>query len=336
MRAIALLGLLTLAPPIAQRLDRQLGLEAEAGFSGAVLVSRRGTVLLDKAYGAVDGTPMRPSTRFWIASMGKQFTAAAVLHAEERGLLHLADPLSRFFPDAPADKARLTLLQLLTHQSGLPQRYVAQGVSDRSAAVRLILGQPAESSPGTRFSYSNDNYCLAAAALEVATGRRYEAYVRDALLRPSGLKDTGFAATTGAHLVAPARQARPSRLSRRDWGTVGAGGMFSTTRDLHAWYAALRGGKVLGPESVALLFTPYVAISEGTSGLGWFLSRPDDRVKRVFTRGNDSFGPNGLVYAYPDADVVVVILSHAGQKDGEISFSRSALAAVETILLAEP
>jgi CubicO group peptidase (beta-lactamase class C family) len=278
---------------------------------------------------------MRTSSRFWIASLGKQFTSAGILRGQEQGRLRLEDPLSRFFPDAPSEKKAITILQLLTHQSGLPQRYIAQGVSDRAAAVNRILSQSLESPPGTRFSYSNDNYALAAAALEIVAGRRYETFVRDELLWPAGLRHTGFAGTGPHGSVVPARDPEPSRLARRDWGSVGSGAVFSTTRDLYVWYSALSAGRVLQPASVSLLFTPYVAIGEGASGLGWFLATAGDGIRR-FSRGNDSFGPNGLIYAYPEKQAVVVILSHAGQKDEDLSFSRAALASVEKLILAEP
>jgi CubicO group peptidase (beta-lactamase class C family) len=320
---------------LGRRLDSVIRKETAAGFSGAVLVAVAGKVVLDRAYGEMGGAPLRPTSRFWIASIGKQFTAVAILRAQERGLLRLDDPISRFFPEAPADKAKTTIRHLLTHQSGLPQAYASNGIADRAAAVRAILAQPLVVPAGTRFSYSNDNYHLAAAILEIVTGRPYERHVRDELLRPIGLKDTGFAGTREARSVVPARGPLPARLRTRNWGNVGAGAMFSTTRDLYRWFVALREGRLLRNDSVAQMFKPYVAIQEGSSGLGWFLSVSPAGARRIFTRGNDDFGPNGLIYGYPDTEAVVVVLSHAGQKDGDVSFSRAAQAAIETVLSAD-
>jgi CubicO group peptidase (beta-lactamase class C family) len=320
----------------AERADRELRRQAATGLSGAVLVALRDHVVLDTAYGSIDGVPMRVASRFWIASIGKQFTSVAILRCQERGLLRLDDPLSRFFPDAPAEKKPITLLQLLTHRSGLPQAYAADGIRERARAMNAILSQPLEEAPGTRFSYSNDNYVLAAAVLEMVSGRDYEDYVQDELLRPAELKDTGFAGTEGVRSVAPTRGPLPARLLGRQWGSVGAGGMFSTTRDLYTWYRALRAGSLLQPESLSQLFSPYVPISEGSSGLGWFLSPTGADERRIFTRGNDDFGPNGLVYAYPDREAVVVVLSHAGTNDDGVSFSRAAHAVVERLIRGDP
>jgi CubicO group peptidase (beta-lactamase class C family) len=317
----------------AQRADRELRRLAATGFSGAVLVALRGRVVLDAAYGSVGREPMRADARFWIASIGKQFTSVAILRCQERGLLRLEDPLSRFFPDAPAEKKPITLLQLLTHRSGLPQAYAADGIRERVPAMNAILSQPLEVPPGTRFSYSNDNYALAAAVLEMVTGRTYEDYVQDELLRPAGLKDTGFAGTKGIRSVAPTRGPLPERLLGRQWGSVGTGGMFSTTRDLFTWYCALRAGGLLEPESLSQLFAAYVPIREGSAGLGWFLSPTGADEPCIFTRGNDDFGPNGLVYAYPDREAVVVVLSHAGANGDGVAFSRSAHAVLERLLV---
>lgn len=323
------------ARPLVARLDQALRREVAAGFSGAVLVALRGRVLLDAGYGRVHGQALRRDSRFWIASIGKQFTSAAVLRAQEQGRLRLEDPLSRFFPEAPPDKAGISLLQLLTHQSGLPQQYVADGLQERAEAVQRILAQPLVSAPGAGFVYSNDNYQLAAAVLELVTGGSYEDYVGTELLRPAGLTDTGFAGTRAARWVAPTRGPRPARLWQRQWGAIGCGGMLSTTRDLQAWYGALRSNRVLQPASVSRLFEPLVTIQEGAAGLGWFTSTRGGQ-RCVFTRGNDDSGANGLIYAYPEKEALVVILSHAGEKDDGVSFSRSAHAALEPLLLAEP
>ncbi len=299
-----------------------------------MLVADRGSVLLDAAYGEVRGVPPRPDSRFWIASIAKQFTSAAVLRCQEQGRLRADDPIGRFFPQAPGDKASITLRQLLTHASGLPQDYAADGIAERSVAVHRILAQGLAHAPGTRFAYSNDNYVLAAAALEIATNRRFEDYVEVELLRPAGLQHTGFAGTRAARRVAPTREPLPARLAGRQWGSVGAGGMFSTTGDLYTWYRALREGRVLHAASVAALFSSQVVTKEGASALGWFVTTREDQAC-VFTRGNDDFGANGLIYAYPERKAVVVILSHAGARDDDVSHSRAALSVVERQLLAD-
>jgi CubicO group peptidase (beta-lactamase class C family) len=302
------------------------------GFSGAVLVAERETVLLDKGYGMAGGTRLVRSSKFWIASMGKQFTSAAVLKCQEQGRVRLTDRISKYLPAVPEEKQSITVLQLLTHSSGFPQNYVSDGITDRAQAIAAILAQPLAQPPGTAFGYSNDNYVLAASIVEIVTGRRFEDFVREELLRPAGISYTGFAATPEAHSVAPLPGPLPKRLQSRHWGSVGAGAMFSTTSDLYAWYKALVSGKVLGRASVDQLFTPYQKIQEGASGLGWFVGSTGRGTRCIFTRGNDDTGANGLIYVYPDRQVTVVVLCHAGQKHDDASWSRAILAEIESRL----
>jgi CubicO group peptidase (beta-lactamase class C family) len=247
-------------------------------------------------------------------------------------LVQLSDPISKNVPQTPKDTETITLSQLLVHQSGLPQNRVAEGVVNRSDALARILAQPLECRPGTVFNYSDDNYQTAAAIVEIVAGQKFEEFVTGELLSPAGLSDTGFAATQQAKDVVPVKKALPNRLRIRQWGEIGAGGMFSTTHDLWLWYEALRSGKILTPTSVELTFSPYVEMQEGWSGLGWFKSITRHRNAVVFTRGNDDIGANSLIYAYPDRHFVIVVLTHAGNKDNDTCWSLSVLRTVEEIL----
>src|SRR6185295_2125574 len=109
---------------LAIELEGFLSQLAGYGYSGTVLVALHGQVILDQGYGLADRaheTPFTADTLFDIASISKPFTAAAVLRLEMQDKVKTEDPLSRFFPDVPPDKAGITLHQLLTHTSGLPE-----------------------------------------------------------------------------------------------------------------------------------------------------------------------------------------------------------------------
>ena len=311
--------------PLAGALAR----EAAAGFSGAVRVSRGEDVLADGAYGAVREQAMDPHTRFWVASIGKQFTAVAVLRCQELGMLRLDDALGDRLPGVPADKRRITLRQLLTHTSGLGQGYAFEGQPDRGSAMARVLGVPLEGPPGSGFRYSNENYAVLVAVVEQATGRHYPEFVRDELWRPARLWETGFARDAGAERVAPAREPAPARLGQPAWGGEG---VYSTTGDLARWVRELRAGRVLSPRSLEALFTGVVPIQEGRGAAGWFVGRTARETATLFSRGNEDFGPNGLVYVYPERDVVVVVLSHGGNAPDGRPWSRRVLATIEKVL----
>ena len=311
------------------RLDESIAREVPIGFSGAVLIAKGDEILLNRGYGALRGVPMRADSRFWIASAGKQFTSAAILKCAERGLLNLEEPMSRFIPDAPADKRTITVKQLLAHLSGLGQSYVSEGSTSRDDAVHRILSEPLVDQPGNTFHYSNNNYQLAVAIVEIVSGNDYRDFLRRELLDPAGLHDTGFNATPGAKRVVPAREEMPTRLQRESWGGQGE---YSTTRDLFRWYRILQARSLLNEDSVRSLFTPVTPIHEGEAALGWFSGRSKAGTTRIFTRGNEDWGPNALLYAYPDDDVVIVILSHAGNTEHDVSWTRDLHAKLEDIL----
>lgn len=176
------------------------------GFSGALLVAKDGEIYLSKGYGWADRErriPVTTETVFEGASLNKQFTAAAIMKLEEQGKLRVEDSISKYFDNVPEDKKTVTLHHLLTHSAGFPNEFGRSGVDygknpeqyyyqDRDTFVREILKAPLEYAPGTKAGYSNPSYSLAAAIVEKVSGQSYESFVREQLLVPAGLANTGF------------------------------------------------------------------------------------------------------------------------------------------------
>lgn len=300
------------------------------GFSGSVVVSVGDRILVSGTFGSMHGMPIAPDGRFLIASAAKQFTSTALLRLQERDLLRIDDPLSRHLPGVPPDKKAITIRQLLSHTSGLAQGYASETAGNWREATAKILAEPLAAQPGERFIYANDNYALAVALVEATTGRRYADFVREELLEPLSLHDTG-------QLDGDASESRlsalagplPPRLAELRWG---GHGYYTTGHDFLAWYRALRSGAVLSPAGVEALFEPQVKIGEGQSALGWFLGTTVSGEPTVFTRGNEDMGANSLLYAYPQSNAVIVVLTHAGDKGDDASWSRYLHARIEAIL----
>jgi CubicO group peptidase (beta-lactamase class C family) len=309
--AACLLGVALAAPAdaslLARRLDAYLQAQAAAGFSGSVLVVVQGRVVIDHGYGVPAGS------RFWIASLGKPFTAAALLRAQEKGLLSLDDPISRHLPRVPTDKKGVTVRHLLAHVSGFPPSDAAEGAVAREQAAAILLALPLTSEPGTRFQYSNVNYQLAAAVVETASRRPYADFVQREVLRRAGLRRTGQAGTPGGADVLPGQGKVPARLRSASWGGQG---YYSTTRDLYAWTTALLGGRVLSSRSLAEMFAGVTEAGDGVAALGWFVDRTARGHTRFYVRGHDHFGPSGMIATYPQERATVIVLSHAGRKGG--------------------
>lgn len=315
------------APSEAHELRAIVERRVAQGFSGVVVVARREHVLLSDAFGELGGRTVLRDDRFWIASTGKQFVATAVLLLAQQGRLDIDAPLSAFFADAPADKAPITVRQLLAHTSGLGQSYASELQSNRESAVAAMFAEPLQGRPGDAFRYSNSNSQLAVAIVEVVSGASYQDFARDALFARARLTDTGFSGS-GVD-VAPTLEPLPERLTRAYWGGQG---IYSNADDLFRWYRALNAGVILNEMSIETMFRQHAHIGEGDAGLGWFMTRsPQERQVR-FTRGNEDFGANSLIYGYPDGDVVIVVLTHAGDAPDDMSWSRSVHRDIEAAL----
>mgnify|MGYP001594688781 CR=1 FL=1 len=302
-----------------ERLDRYLRKSMNRDFACSVLVARNDQVILRAGYGWLDdaGTvPATEKTLYNIASITKSFTAIATLQLLERGLARLDDPLSRFFPRAPDDKARITVEQLLVHASGLGQNYAADGIGDRNRAVAAILNDSLKFKPGTDFSYSNENYELLAAVTEVATGQPFERFVRERVLEPAGMTDTLFWDETRDHhhpRIAPFTRPLNATQRLRNWGFIGSGGIFSNVVDLHRWFAAVEGGRLLTPESREAMWTPRRQLSDTSVALGWFVSKAPDGTPEIWTRGTEDFGHNAVLRWFPGRRLLVIVQTNSGE-----------------------
>jgi CubicO group peptidase (beta-lactamase class C family) len=287
------------------------------GFTGSVLVSRGGEVLFRAGYGLADaehGVPNSPGTKFRLGSVTKQFTAMGVMVLAGRGKLRLDDPVGRYVDGAPKAWEKVTLHHLLSHTSGIPsytsdpdyEKKTFQPETVRSMIDRF-RDRPLEFAPGERFSYSNSGYFLLGAVIEKVTGKTYEAFLKDAVLDPLGMKDTGYDhfATVLPHRASGYART-PEGLENAEYLDMSqpyaAGALYSTVDDLAAWDRALAAGRLISKEGYARMFTPV----KGGYAYGWSVTTRGAR-KEVGHGG----GINGFVtqiLRYPDQKVCVVVL----------------------------
>ena len=309
--------------PVGTELDRYLSRLAAYGYSGSALVARGGRVLLHQGYGLADrarGLPYTAETLFDVASIAKQFTAAAILKLEMEGKLKVEDPLGRFFPDAPADKAAITLHQLLTHTSGLRDTFGEEYEPvTRQELLRRVFASRLLGPPGRRYRYSNGGYSVLAAVVEVASGQTYDDYLRGRLFAPAGMRHTGFR-LPAADLPLLAH----GYTAEGDWGTPldhpwaadgpywnlrGNGGILSSTGDFYRWHLALAGDAVLARPQREKYIRPYV--SEGRwahtdYAYGWSVGKsPTGKLEVSHIGGNGAFESDFRRYLGDDAVIVL-------------------------------
>ncbi len=306
-------------------------------FSGTVLIAKGDRIILHKGYGWTDkqrAASVSIDTGFWVASISKQFTAAAILKLEEKKKIGLTDPITKYFKNVPEDNAAITIHQLLTHTSGIGQNYAADGIVDREDAIRSILKERLKSGVGEKFVYSNDNYTLLAAIVEIASGKSFESFLRDALFRPARMSQTGFwGEESGDRKVKMAAISGivSANNQKANWGFRGATGISSTSGDLYKWHRSLLADTVISKASREKLLQPYVKAGNiGHYAYGWFVSKTKYGHEAVWTRGNEDFGHNAIISRYPDG-LATIVLSNVGEAAG-VPVSRAVSAELEKII----
>ena len=289
----------------------------DVNFHGVILIQDSGRTVFQQGFGEAGATESA-DTRYWIASISKSFTATLIFRLEERGALKRSDTLDKFFPDAPADKKSITIQQLLTHTSGLPNKYASEGVVDRAEAVRTILALPLLQEPGKSFKYTNDGYSLLAAIAEVAAKTPFRKLLEQEIFRPAQMTNSGLWPTCpGAAPVLPLSEMPPQAMQRENWGYKGPDGICSDTEDLARWMNALIAGKFLRRETLEEMWKPQTRAGEDEVASGWFGSTSAAGTRIVWTRGTDH-GHNSILKYYPTRKLLVVSLSSSKDPDGPL------------------
>jgi CubicO group peptidase (beta-lactamase class C family) len=325
-RAAPAEGSTVVAGALGRRLDEYLTRLEGFGYSGAALVVRRGAVVLRRGYGLADverGIANAPETVFDVGSISKPFTAAAVLALEEAGKLGTSDPIGRYLPSAPPDKARVTIHQLLTHTGGMaPWAGINVVEISRDEALGRIFGQPLLFEPGSQFRYSNSGYTVLAAVVEAAAGEPYRDYLQRRLFERAGLRSTGFWGArlprVDARLVARGYDelgvvGDPTAWSATSFYGVGSTGITSTVLDLHRWHLAMRGDRVLSAASRRKMLTPVMPSAKPSDGYhssdygyGWFVQKTPGGRTRI-QHGGDSRGFGAQSTFYVEDDLVSIV-----------------------------
>ncbi|MFF4540313.1 serine hydrolase domain-containing protein [Streptomyces aureus] len=300
------------------------------GFSGAVLVVRGGEDLVRASGGVADlGTGARctPGTRFQIASVSKQFTAAAVMLLAERGDVDVDDPVEPWLQDCPQAWRQLTLHQLLSHTSGLGHWRDLPGFDiEHPGDARTFLDRfsavPLRGAPGSAWHYSSPGYLLAARIVEEVSGQRYADFLTEHVLRPLGLTSTCVGEAPSGSAAHGHRGDR--RVDVPEFAALpGTGDLWSTVDDLARHTAAFDAGHLLTARSREAMATPHAsmagawgtdgpAVAEGY-GYGYALGTLAGHTARFHI--GDNPGYRSFLGRLPGLDTTVVILSNNEDDD---------------------
>jgi len=285
-------------------------------FNGAALAAQDGRVVFEKGYGAADlewNIPNAPDTKFRIGSVTKQFTSMIVLQLVQEGKLKLDDKISDLMPDYRKDTgARITVHHLLNHTSGLPNYTDVPGFLTRLARVPITEGEMVKQycsgdlqfEPGSQYRYSNSGYFLLGVLIGKVTGKSYEQNLRERILDPLGMKDTGYDhqdVVQPRHASGYQRQGEvTANAGYIDMTSPGAAGaMYSTVEDMVKWDRALCGDALLEAGLKEKMFTPGL----GNYAYGWGVRKrpigPEKSERTVQSHGGGIPGFSALIVRVP-------------------------------------
>ena len=356
-------GALAQAPDnknLAAAIDKAAAAAIASGESPGleVAVVKNGKPVLVKGYGSADleqHVPVANTSIFRVGSVTKQFTAVALLLLAEEGKVSVQDKLSKYYPNFPRAND-ITLDEMLHHTSGIfnytsEPNFAVDGMIHRSTdeMVEFIgkLPKTQDFEPGTNWSYSNSAYFILGGVVEKAAGEPLAKVFQTRLFTPLGMTHSALDDETeivdgrarGYSGAGPGKFSNAPFISMSIPG--GAGSIRSTAGDLAKWNAALYGGKILKPASLAAMLTPGKLSNGENSGVAMakrmkaagapadaastnreygyalFLSQEDGH--RKIDHGGGIYGFSTSLSEFPDDKTTVVVLSNAIGKDVGVS-----------------
>ncbi|MEP7346629.1 MAG: serine hydrolase domain-containing protein [Gemmatimonadaceae bacterium] len=299
----------------------------------AIGIVTKAGVLAAKGYGFANvelQVPVGSETIFQSGSVGKQFTSTAVMLLVEQGKIGLEDPITKFFPDAPASWRAITVRHLLTHTSGIPDY---EGVTEGAASVdlrrdytedelvRLAFRLTLEFPPGSRWNYSNTGYLLLGVIIHKVSGQFYGDFLRDNVFAPLGMKTTRVISEED---IVPNRadgyRLDKGALKNQEWvsptmNTTADGALYFSVRDVIAWDKGLRSGAILNPKSWAQMYDP-VKLTSGARypyGFGWSVDTLNGRLRLHHSGSWQGF--KSYISRYMGEDLTIIVLANLAEAD---------------------
>ena len=300
----------------------------------ALLVTRDGKIIRSEGFGLANvelQVPVKPETIFQSGSVGKQFTATAVMMLVEAGKIGLNDSLTKYFPEAPPSWKNVTVRELLSHTGGFgdyPKNFNFRKDWTEPQLLKLVGSIPLAYPPGTKWEYSNLGYLTLGILIHRVSGEFYGDFLQQRIFQPLGMRATRIISEAD---IVPNRAAGyrlvKGELKNQEWvapamNTTADGSLYFSIVDLSKWDAALYEGKLLKRSSFDLMWTP-AKLKNGQPnkagyGFGWFIEQRNGH--RCIHHDGSWQGFETAIDRYVDDHLSVVALTNlAGAKPGEIT-----------------
>lgn len=316
----------------AAKIDEFVKLYHNTGqFNGTVLVAEKGKVIFKKGYGLANiewNIPNKPDTKFRIGSITKQFTSMLVLQLVEKGKIDLKGKMTDYLPYYRKDIGdKVTIHQLLTHTSGIPSytrntKRLEEAHRDPYPVdefIKKYCSDDLEFEPGSKFAYNNSGYFILGAIIEAVTGKPYKDVLKEKILDPVEMRNTGYDHPTpiikdraAGYLITfdGYENARYLNMSL----PYAAGALYSTVEDLYLWDQVLYTEKLLPKKMKELMFKPHVSAMGGSYGYGWTVSKrslPKSKEKLTsISHGGGINGFNTLIERLVDDRHLIVLFNN--------------------------
>jgi CubicO group peptidase (beta-lactamase class C family) len=295
----------------------------------ALLVSRNGVPIRAQGFGLASlelNVPVKPETIFQSGSIGKQFTATAVMQLVEQGKIGLDDPLSKYFDSGPSWWSEVTIRQLLSHTAGFtdyPKNFDLCKDYSEEELLKMVEAIPPAYPPGTDWAYSNMGYVTLGILIHKVSGQYFGDFLQERVFNPVGMSTTRIMSEAD---IIPNRAAGyrlvKEQVKNQEWvapssNSTADGSLYFTILDLAKWDAALYTEKVLKESSKRQVWTP-ASLSDGKpnrpgDGFGWFVESQNGH--RVVEHDGRWQGFSMQISRYLDDGLTVVILTNQGNCD---------------------
>ena len=295
-----------------------------------VLVVKRDKIIYKKAFGSANtelNTPMQPNMLFRTGSMGKQYTAIAVLQFVEQGKIGLQDSIQKYIKDFPSKGYTITIENLLTNTSGIKD-YLSE-ISNPSKqketytpkdGVDYIKDEPLNFKPGSNYRYSNSNFYLLGYIIEMVTGKTFENYLKENVLDKADLKKTFYIHPEKTIPDMPQGYSKfDGKIEKATLQEVtimySAGALISNADDIYKWHQALYNQQLVKKETMEKATTPF-KFPDGTLseyGYGWFIKNIDGSKTIEHSGSTDGFQSDEIYL--PNENVLVVTLFNCYEAD---------------------
>jgi CubicO group peptidase (beta-lactamase class C family) len=292
----------------------------------ALLVSRRGEPIRAEGYGLANvelNVPVVPETIFQSGSVGKQFTATAVMMLVEAGKIGLDDPVTKYVSQAPSWWKQVTIRELLSHTAGFgdyPKDFDFRKDYTEDELLKIVEAMPPEYMPGTNWSYSNLGFLTLGIVIHRVTGEFYGDFLQQRIFKPLNMStariineaDIIANRSSGYRLV-------DEHLKNQEWvsptlNTTADGSLYFSIMDLAKWDAALYTGKLLKPASLQQMWTVATLHdgkpNSGHYGFGWFVESREGH--RLVEHEGQWQGFETEISRYIDDGLTVIVLTNLG------------------------